>query len=163
VLTPVVYDVNVLVNALVGPDSSYPYLPRIPPTTENAAADCLAIALDGDDMLLFSSLHILSTTATVLVRLGVGADLAQRYVDELTDIITELGGAVLDPPRKAHDSRDHEDNLVLDCALAAEALIVVSSDHDLTSLNPWNGRLILTPERFVTHVVAGRRGSSSRG
>lgn len=155
-LTPVVYDVNVLVNALVGPDSSYPYLPRIPPTTGNAAADCLAIALDGDDMRLFSSLHILRTTATVLVRLGVHPDTAARYVDEVTSIITDLGGAVLDPPRRAHDSRDHEDNLVLDCALAADALIVVSSDHDLTSLNPWNGRLILTPERFVAHVVAAR-------
>lgn len=158
-LTPVVYDVNVLVTAIVGPDSSYPYLPRIPPTTDNAAADCLAIALDGDDIQLYSSLHILTTTAAVLARLGVAADTAQRYVDEVTSIITELGGAVLDPPRKAHDSRDHEDNLVLDCALAAEALIVVSSDYDLTSLNPWNGRLILTPERFVAHVVAGRRGT----
>ncbi len=158
-LTPVVYDVNVLVSALVGPDSTYPYLPRIPPTTDNAAADCIAIALDGEDMQLFSSLHILTTAATVLVRLGVAIETAQRYLDEITSIITELGGAVLDPPRKAHDSRDHEDNLVLDCALAAEALIVVSSDHDLTSLNPWNGRLILTPERFIAHVVAGRRGS----
>ena len=158
-LTPVVYDVNVFVNALVGPDSSYPYLPRIPPTTDNAAADCLAIALDGDDMRLFSSLHILTTTAAVLVRLGVSPDTAQRYVGELTDFISELGGAVLDPPRRAHDSRDHEDNLVLDCALAAEALIIVSSDHDLTSLNPWNGRLIVTPERFVAHVVAGRRAA----
>lgn len=158
-LTPVVYDVNVLVSALVGPDSTYPYLPRIPPTTDNAAADCIAIALDGEDMQLFSSLHILTTAATVLVRLGVAIETAQRYLDEITSIITELGGAVLDPPRKAHDSRDHEDNLVLDCALAAEALIVVSSDHDLTSLNPWNGRLILTPKRFVAHVVAGRHGS----
>lgn len=157
-LTPVVYDVNVLVSAVVGPDSTYPYLPRIPPTTDNAAADCLAIALDGDDMQLFSSLHILTTTATVLMRLGVTPDTAQRYIAEIANIITELGGAVLDPPRRAHDSRDHEDNLVLDCALAADALIVVSADDDLTSLNPWNGRLILTPERFVAHVVAGRRG-----
>ena len=158
-LTPVVYDVNVLVTALVGPDSMYPHLPHIPPTTDNAAADCLAIALDGEDMQLFSSLHILTTTATVLVRLGVAVTTAQRYVDEITGIITEAGGAVFDPPRRAHDSRDHEDNLVLDCALAADALIVVSSDHDLTSLNPWNGRLILTPERFVSHVVSGRHGS----
>ncbi len=37
-------------------------------------------------------------------------------------------------------------DLVLDCALAAQALIVVSSDRELTSLNPWNGRLILTPK-----------------
>jgi len=110
-------------------------------------------------MQLFSSLHILTTTATVLVRLGVAVTTAQRYVDEIPGIITEAGGAVFDPPRRAHDSRDHEYNLELDCALAADALIVVSSDHDLTSLNPRNGRLILTPERFVSHVVSGRHGS----
>jgi predicted nucleic acid-binding protein len=159
VLTPVVYDVNVLVTALVGSDSTYPSLPRIPPTTDNPPADCLAIALDGEDIQLFSSLHILTTTATVLVRLRVVVTTAQRYVEELTVIITELGGSVFDPPRGAHDSRDHENNLVLDCALATDALIVVSSDHDLTSLNPWNGRLIHAPERFVSHVVSGRRGS----
>lgn len=159
-LTPVVYDVNVLVTALVGPDSSYPYLPRIPPTTGNPAADCLAVALDGDDMQLHTSLHILTLTARVLGRLGVAPPTVTRYIEEVTSIVIDLGGAVHDPPRRAHDSRDHEDNLVLDCALAADALIIVSDDNDLTSLNPWNGRLILTPTRYIDHVVAARRTSS---
>ena len=63
----------------------------------------------------------------------------------------------MDPPRVAFDSEDFEDNLILDLAVEADTLIVVSDDTDLTPLSPWNGRLILRPFQFVEHMVQSRR------
>ncbi len=53
-------------------------------------------------------------------------------------------GASLEP-----SCRDKNDNYVLVLALASQADIIVSSDHDLLVLNPWNGIPILTPAQFV--------------
>jgi putative PIN family toxin of toxin-antitoxin system len=45
--------------------------------------------------------------------------------------------------------RDANDDFILALALAAQADIIVSSDHDLLALHPWNGIPILTPAQFV--------------
>jgi putative PIN family toxin of toxin-antitoxin system len=47
------------------------------------------------------------------------------------------------------DCRDPKDNKFLALALAAEADLIISSDHDLLVLNPWNGIAILTPAEFL--------------
>lgn len=155
--TRVVFDVQILVNALVGPDSTYPLIASIPPSTSNAAADCLSIAFDADEFRLYTSPHILTNTARVLGELGLSTRLIESYIAELVSIVTTGGGQVIDPPRTVFDVRDYEDNLVLDLVVAVDALLLVSDDTDLTSLSPWNGRLILRPPDFVARVVQARR------
>lgn len=155
----VVYDINVLVGAFVGPDSDWPYLAQVPPTTSNADADALSIAFDADEFRLCSSPHILENLARVLAELGVQPARAATIVDAVLEIVETSGGAVVDPPRKAFDVADHEDNLILDLAIAVEATIVVSNDTDLTSLSPWHNRIaIMRPKEFVARVVQLRRG-----
>lgn len=156
--TPVVFDINVYVNALVGAESTFPLIAEVPPTSGNPAADCLSIAMDADEVSLHLSPHILTNIVRVLKLLGISDALAAGYVEAILDIAAGSGGAVVAPPRKVFDVHDYEDNLVLDLVVAVDALILVSDDTDLTGLNPWKGRLILRPHEFVKQVVQSRRG-----
>ena len=156
----IVYDINVLVSAFVGPDAEWPFIAQVPPTTSSPDADALSIAFDADEFSLYSSPHIMENLARVLVdEYGVQPARAASVVEAVLEIVETSGGAVIDPPRKAFDVADHEDNLILDLAIAAEATIVVSNDTDLTSLSPWHNRIaIMRPREFVTRVVQMRRG-----
>lgn len=155
----VVYDINVLVGAFVGPDSDWPYVAQVPPTTSNADADALSIVFDADQFYLYTSPHIMENLARVLVELGVRPAGVENIVEAVLEIVETSGGAVLEPPRHAFDVADHEDNLILDLAIAAEASVVVSNDTDLTSLSPWHNRVaIMRPREFVARVVQMRRG-----
>ena len=156
--TSVLFDINVYVNALVGPDSTFPLIAEIPPSTGNASADCVSSAMDADEFQLHASPHILTNTARVLKTLGISDALAADYIEAILDIVSGSGGKVIDPPRAVFDVHDFEDNLVLDLVVAIDAPLLVSDDTDLTKLNPWNGRLILRPHEFVTRVVQSRRG-----
>lgn len=155
--TSVVFDINVLVRALVGPASTFPLLAAIPPSTENAAADCLSIMFDAEEFRLYLSPHILINTARVLGLLGLSDALAEDYIEAILDITAESGGQVIDPPRTVFDVHDCEDNLVLDLVVATDSLILVTDDTNLTELNTWNGRLILRPRDFIDRVVQLRR------
>ena len=155
--TPVVYDIHVWVLALTGETSTFPSIPAIPPTSGNPSADCLSIAFDADEFSVWASPHVLVNTARVLGDLGVGDAVVEDYIEAILEVIEASGGQVVDPPRVAFESDDFEDNLILDLAVAADALIVVSDDTDLTPLSPWHGRLILRPFQFVEHVVQSRR------
>lgn len=154
----VVFDVHVFVNALVGPDSTFPLLSSIPPSTANAAADCLSIAFDAEEFRLFVSPHILTNTARVLKLTKVRPAVIEGYLETILEIVSESGGLVVDPPRTVFDVPDYEDNLILDLVVAVDALLLVSDDTDLTTLNPWNGRVILRPHAFVSRVLQARRG-----
>jgi uncharacterized protein len=46
--------------------------------------------------------------------------------------------------------RDPKDNVFLAIALVVRADVIVSSDHDLLALHPWNGIPILTSSQFVS-------------
>lgn len=155
--TPIVYDIHVWVLAITGENSTFPRIPAIPPTSGNPNADCLSIAFDAEEFAVWSSPHVLTNTARVLGELGISEKVVNAYIDAILDVIEASGGQVVEPPRVAFDSGDFEDNLILDLAVAADALIVVSDDTDLTPLSPWHGRLILRPSQFVEHVVQSRR------
>lgn len=45
--------------------------------------------------------------------------------------------------------RDAKDDKVLELAVSASVLIIVSGDRDLLTLNPFRGIEILTPRQFV--------------
>lgn len=154
----VVFDVNVLVQAILAGHSTYSTWPTIPPTTENAAADCIGVANDGREFTLWLSPHILTNTVEVLAEAGVAAAEVEEYTEILGEIADTSGGGVLDPPRTVHDCADHVDNLILDLAADVGALLIVSDDTDLTSMSPWRGTPILRPAQFAARVDAMRQG-----
>jgi predicted nucleic acid-binding protein len=158
VATPVVFDVNVLVQAIASGNSPYLSWPSPPPTSGNPFADCLGIMNDAAEFALWLSPHILDNTVRVLISVvGTPKEEAADYREILVELAEAGGGGVLAPPRTVHDCRDHEDNLVLDLAAEVGALLVVSEDVDLTSMSPWRGVPILRAREFVGRVDAMRR------
>jgi predicted nucleic acid-binding protein len=158
VATPVVFDVNILVQAIASGNSPYISWPSPPPTSGNPFADCLGVVNDAAEFALWLSPHILTNTTRVLTTVvGTPKDEAQDYEDILVEMAGASGGGVTDPPRTVHDCRDHEDNLVLDLAAEVGALLIVSEDADVTSMSPWRGVSILRAQQFVARVDAMRR------
>lgn len=159
---PVVFDVNVLVQAVLGPRGSFSTWPTLPPTTDNAAADCVGVANDGREFALWLSPHILSNIARVFSHAGVGQDTVEEYIAVLAEISEYSGGGVVEPRRTAHDCADHKDNFVLDLVAEVGALLLVSDDADPTSMSPWRGTPILRPHEFAGRVDAMRRARRRR-
>lgn len=153
----VVFDVNVYINAFTDSDSTFPLIEVVPPTSGNWAADAISLAFDGDDFRLFTSPHIMRNLVRVLkTRLGVQDQRIEMTSLAVTEIVHQSGGSIVEPKRHTAENRDFEDNLILDLAVAVDALVVVTNDADLLDMNPWNGRLVLTPKEFVTRVVSAR-------
>lgn len=164
VAVPVVFDVNVLVQAVASGNSPYVSWPSPPPTSGNPFADCLGVINDAAEFALWLSPHILANTTRVLsVVVGTQKEETDAYQEILIEMAEASGGGVLDPPRTVHDCKDHEDNLVLDLAAEVGALLVVSEDADLTGMSPWRGVPILRAAQFVARVDAMRRHSRRRG
>jgi predicted nucleic acid-binding protein len=158
VATPVVFDVNVLVQAIASGNSPYFSWPSPPPTSGNPFADCLGIINDAAEFALWLSPHILDNTVRVLMTVvGTPKEEADDYRNILVEMAEASGGDVLVPPRTVHDCPDHEDNLVLDLAAEVGALLIVSEDADLTSMSPWRGVPVLRAREFAGRVDAMRR------
>ncbi len=163
VATPVVFDVNVLVQAIATGNSPYSSWPSPPPTSGNAFADCLGIINDAAEFALWLSPHILDNTARVLEQVvGTPKEEAEDYVEILRQMSEDSGGDVLVPPRTVHDCSDHEDNLVLDLAAEVGAMLIVSEDIDLTAMSPWRGVPVLRAREFTSRVDGMRRHSRRR-
>lgn len=139
----VVFDADVYVNAVVGPDTDWAYLSGVLQAGANPDADCLSIAYDAAGMRLMSSPHILATVERALRRLGVGTAHAQATVDAMVDIVEASGGAVVEPARQVFDLPDYRHAPVMDLAVAVDAALVVTDDADLTMLSPWRGIPVL--------------------
>jgi predicted nucleic acid-binding protein len=139
----VVFDADVYVNAVVGPDTDWAYLAGVLQAGANPDADCLSIAFDADGMRLMTSPHILTTVERTLHRLGVSTPHTQAAIDAMLDIVEASGGAVVEPPRQVFDLPDHKHNLVMDLAVAVHAALIVTDDADLTVLSPWRGIPVL--------------------
>jgi len=154
----VVFDTNVYVDAIIGPDSQWPLIDQLPPATDNAAADCLSLAFDAEDFRLFTSPHILTNITRLLHKVGVAGPTTEQWINAILDIVDMTGGLVVDPDRTVFDIGDYEDNLIIDLAVAVDAILVVSEDTDLTALSPWQGRIpILRPREFVLRTLQARR------
>jgi predicted nucleic acid-binding protein len=83
--------------------------------------------------------------------------IADEYLDVILDIADASGGGIVAPQTPVSDCTDHEDNRILECALASGALMIVSNDSDLLSMSPWRGTPIVTAEEFATRTDAMRR------
>lgn len=53
------------------------------------------------------------------------------------------------PHLRVHDCRDPDDNRILECALEADAEVIVTGDSHLLELHPYQGIKIVTPRQFI--------------
>ena len=153
----VVFDINVLVQAVASGHTEFARWPTLPPTTVNPSADCLGVVNDAREFALWLSPHTLSNAVRVLLELGVDSSIVELYAEVLVEIAEGSDGGVLEPARTVHDCSDHEDNLILDLAAEVGAVIIVSDDAALTSMSPWRATPILRPREFAQRVDATRR------
>lgn len=162
--TAVVYDVNLLVTAVASGNSPFRSWPSPPPVSGNPSADCVGIIADAAEFSLWLSPHIMSNVERVLTDLlKWEPPQASAYTETLIAAADHSGGGLIDDvPRTVHDCPDHGDNLILDLAAEAGALIVVSNDTDLLAMSPWRGTPILDPKAFAAKVDAMRRHARRR-
>lgn len=154
--TSVVFDVNVYLDYILGDDGSWPLLPDVPPTTGNHAADAISLAFAAR-FRLFASPHIVRNIARVMRAAGQSESTIAAFVVAVAEMCEFSGGGVIEPEARDHGIGDYEDNLIASLAKdpSVDALIVVTSDHDLLDLGPnWHGRLVMHPRDFVRRVVA---------
>lgn len=154
--TSVVFDINVYLDYILGDDGSWPLLPDVPPTTDNPAADAVSLAFAAR-FRLFASPHILRNVARVMRNVGQQESTVEAFVAVIAEMCEFSGGAVIEPAARDHGVSDYEDNLIASLAKdpAVDALVIVTSDHDLLDLGPnWDGRLVTRPGPFVRRVVA---------
>jgi predicted nucleic acid-binding protein len=158
-LTPnlgVVFDVNIWLAAVLGSDSKYPYVAKVPPQTSNASADAFSLAFDGELFKVFTSPHIINHVGRTLRGEGLSEKLTERFLETITDVTHFSGGSVIEPERQAFDSKDFEDNLILDLALSTGSTVVVTLDQAFMGMSPWRNRLILHPRDFVVNLLSRR-------
>jgi putative PIN family toxin of toxin-antitoxin system len=129
-----VVDTNVLVSSFLGTGPPRQILHRI---------------RDGQDLLCVSA-PILTEYLTVLRRGGVSDALLLSLLDLLRDPERVL---VVEPRTRValiHD--DPQDNVFLECALAATAGFIISGDRHLRKIAAFRGIPILSPQEYLKLV-----------
>jgi putative PIN family toxin of toxin-antitoxin system len=115
-----------------------------------ASFDLLRLA-DAGAFEFYLSDEILEETAGVLLRAG---RLRERYIytdDQVVEYCQNLGrlAHVVDDVPAVQVVRDPNDDMIIGCALAANADYLVSRDKDLLSLGSHEGISIVAPEAFL--------------
>ncbi len=133
----VVFDSTVLVSAFL--------------TQKQSSAQLLSQARQGVFSLYLSEAIVIETQQTLLE----SEHIRKRYVypDESVFAFTQgLRAAVhlvSDPPVISGVVRDPNDDMVIACAVVAQATYLVARDKDLLSLKQYQGIPIVTPEAFM--------------
>jgi len=154
---PVTFDVNVFVAAVAGGPHAFWAWPSPPPLVGNLSANCLGIVNDSQEFSLWLSPHVMTNVVRVLAALDWSRDTALEYLQILKEIADASGGGVIEPEIHVDDCSDHEDNRILELALASGSNLIVSDDGDLLTMSPWRGILIIRPSEFAGRVDAMRR------
>jgi predicted nucleic acid-binding protein len=117
---------------------------------------------DAREFSLCLSPHIIANVLKVLAALDWEEEQAIAYVGLLVEIVHRSGGQMLEPRVRISDGADYEDNRILELALAAGAVLIVSDDSDLWEMSPWRGIPIVRPAEFAGRVDAMRRPARRR-
>ena len=121
------------------------------PVPEGPAFRLLGFAGDGAFELYLSD-DILAETSDVLLN---RKHLRRRYqypdsaVDQFCKGLADLAVAVVSDPPPVQVVRDPNDNMIVACALVANANYIVTRDKDLLSLSEHEGISMITPEAFL--------------
>jgi putative PIN family toxin of toxin-antitoxin system len=130
----VVYDTNVLISALGwggNPDQ------------------CVRRALDGD-VALFVSPDLLNELARVMEYPRF--EFTDREKGAFFAAIIS-GSSVVNPNETIHEIQpDPDDDIVLECAVAADTTYIVSGDDHLRSLEQFRAIRILSPADFIDEI-----------
>jgi len=108
----------------------------------------------------FTSLPILDEVRSVLQRpkFGLSAEQALAFVDEF-----HLLCRVVDPRNRVEAiADDPKDNMVRECADAANADIIISGDAHLLDLKQWESIRIVSPSGFIKEI-GGQHGVARYG
>jgi putative PIN family toxin of toxin-antitoxin system len=133
-----VLDTNIIVSGLLWGG--------LPGLVFQAARDELFVALLTEALL--------SETITVLARDKFEEQLAARQIDlkKLTEQY-RAAAEIVDPAEvPAGIVRDPKDEMILACAVGAQADFIVSGDKDLLTLVSYEGIPILTAEQFLSRL-----------
>ena len=138
----VVLDTNVLVSALLAPDS--------PP------ARILELALEGG-LRLVSSPGIIKEIGLVFQypRLKKSMKKHRLTDEEVADTLLKiLKIATITPGAEIAQgvSQDPADNMILSCAVEGQADFIISGDHHLTDLGAFQGVRIVNPAAFLNLI-----------
>ena len=125
----VVFDSNVYVSALV-----FGGIPRR--------------VVEGAELNLFELSVSDPIKADVERVLAVKFAWPEERIREATSYLWSLAHHVV-PKQTVRDCVDPDDNRILECALEANAQVIVTGDNHLLRLNPYREILILTPRRFI--------------
>jgi len=124
-----------------------------------ASFDLLTLA-DAGAFEFYLSDEILEETAGVLLRAG---RIRERYVytdNQVVEYCQDLGrlAQVVDDVPVVRIVRDPDDDMIIGCAIAADADYLVSRDKDLLSLGSHEGISIIAPEAFlqILRATGGR-------
>ena len=100
---------------------------------------------------------LLEEFATVIVRAKFAAVIARttRTPTRILEQLRTLAEVVVAPPLSQPVCRDPKDDIVLACARAASAQLVVSGDDDLLALGVFDGIPIVPVAQAIKMVQAG--------
>jgi putative PIN family toxin of toxin-antitoxin system len=104
----------------------------------------------GDSVQAYMSMPILDEIRDVLQRpkFGLSPDQALALIEELHDICE-----VVTPGRRVNAiTADPDDNMILECAQAANAKLIISGDSHLLDLGRWKGIDILSPADAIKRI-----------
>ena len=115
----------------------------------------LDLALPPDNKFqLYTSSAILNEVQTKLEqKMGLDRSQAVAYIDHLKQIAVEVS-----PTRKLDVVKtDPDDNMILECAIQAQADIIVTADRDLLRLKQFDGIQIHHPSnlKYIFSYLAG--------
>jgi len=100
---------------------------------------------------LYISSDILIEIKEVLERdkFGFSSDVTQQIISE----IESLSELVM--PKKRHSvvNRDEDDNIIIDCAIEANADYIITGDDDLLTLKEFKKVKILNPSEFLKIIL----------
>ena len=132
----VVFDTNVFISAFIVPGSK--------------GEDALMLALRRM-IALYTSVPIVTETARVL---------RAKFDQPERDVVTALkligrAATIVRPARTIHVLEDLPDNRILECAVAAQADLVVTGDHHILALREFEGIPLVRLADFLRMAPKG--------
>jgi putative PIN family toxin of toxin-antitoxin system len=134
-----VLDTTVLVAAMLRPEPG------------GVSAELLKLAAEGR-YEMFVSDDILEETAATLAtseRIRKRYKYSNEHIVAYCEELARLGTVVSDPSPLAGIVRDPNDDMIVACAVAANAEFLVSRDKDLLTLGSYEAIEVVTPEDFL--------------
>ncbi len=106
---------------------------------------------------LFASDKILEEAEEVLrrPRIRERGQLTEDKIREFLAILQTVADIVPDPPSLQVIEDDPDDNIILGCALGAQADYLVTGDMHLKRLGSYEGIRIVSPSEFLTIIKRG--------